>query len=360
MAGTHAADRAADTPATRRRRRSSGPPGEPRRLAYLYILPAVAVFATFIGFPLVRSATFSFYEWDGLGSSTWVGLANYTAVFSDPTLRGAFFHALVLIVFYAVIPVSLGLLLAATMMRARRMRGLGLFRVLIFLPQVVPMVVVAIAWRQIYGPEGPLNSLLRGVGLDGLARPWLGDYTWALPSVGLVGTWVGTGLCFVLFLAGMAKIQRELYEAARLDGAGPLREFFTITLPSVRGELAVALTLTVIAALKTFDLVYVMTSGGPGNRTAVPSYEVYRHAFLIGEVGTAAALALVLTAIVFVATVIINRIGDDGQGPAGPPATRGIRALLRRRHDDPPTTVTSAPSGALSTPAASDEGGRRR
>jgi raffinose/stachyose/melibiose transport system permease protein len=343
MAGTQTADREAASPASRRRR-PKGPPGEPRKLAYLYILPALAVFVTFIGLPLVRSATFSLYEWDGLGSSTWVGLANYSAVFTDPALRGAFMHALVLIVFYAVVPVSLGLLLAATMMRAGRMRGLGLFRVLIFLPQVVPMVVVAIAWRQIYSPDGPLNSLFRAVGLDAVARPWLGDYTWALPSVGLVGTWVGTGLCFVLFLAGMAKIPRELYEAARLDGASPRREFFAITLPSVRGELAVALTLTVIAALKTFDLVYVMTSGGPGNQTAVPSYEVYRHAFLIGEVGTATALALVLTALVFVATVVINRIGDSNDGPA-PAGARGIRALVRRKEKQPEAEIRSDQGG---------------
>ncbi|TDE00800.1 sugar ABC transporter permease [Jiangella asiatica] len=295
------------TPSGRR-----GRPGEPRRVAYLYILPAVAVFGLFILYPLIRTAQFSLYEWDGLGASSWVGLANYQAVFSEPQLRGAFVHALVLIVFYAVVPVTLGLLLAATMSRAL-LRGLGFFRVVLFLPQVIPMVVVAIAWRQIYEPEGPLNDLLRFVGLDSLARPWLGDYAWALPSVGIVGTWVGTGLCLVLFLAGMARIPRELYEAARLDGAGPLREFVAITLPSVRGELAVALTLTVIAALKTFDLVYVMTSGGPGTETTVPSYQVYNNAFLLGRVGTATALAIVLTAVVFVVTVVINRIGERGQ-----------------------------------------------
>nr|WP_216853790.1 sugar ABC transporter permease [Phytoactinopolyspora halotolerans] len=311
---TRRAGRAGQAPARRRRQ---GPPGEPRNLAYLYILPAVVVFALFIGMPLVRTATFSLYEWNGLGASTWVGLDNFQQVFTDPQLRGALTHALVLIIFYSAIPVTLGLLIAATMMRARRMRGLAVFRVLIFLPQVIPMVVVGIAWRQIYQPDGPLNDLLRAVGLDGFARPWLGDYTWALPSVGLVGTWVGTGLCFVLFLAGMAKIPRELYEAARLDGSGPLREFFAITLPAVRGEFAVALTLTIIAALKTFDLVYVMTSGGPGRETTVPSFEVYQRAFQFGQVGSAAALALVLTATIFVVTVLVNRIGagDDDTTP---------------------------------------------
>jgi raffinose/stachyose/melibiose transport system permease protein len=122
---------------------------------------------------------------------------------------------------------------------------------------------------------------------------------------------VSTGLCFVLALAGMAKIPRELYEAARLDGAGPVREFFAITLPAIRGELAVALTLTVIAALKTFDLVYVMTSGGPGGETTVPSYQVFRNAFELGRVGTATALALVLTAVIFVITVAITRLGGE-------------------------------------------------
>jgi raffinose/stachyose/melibiose transport system permease protein len=294
-----------------RRASRRGPPGEPRRLAYLYILPAVTVFVAFVGVPLARTVSLSLFEWDGLGDKAWAGLANYREVFTDEELRGAFVHALVLIVFYAVIPVVLGTTIAATMMRARRLRGLGVFRVLIFLPQVVPMVVVAIAWRQIYQPNGPLNSMLRRVGLDSWARPWLGDYTWALPAVGLVGTWVSTGLCFVLALAAMANIPQELYEAARLDGAGPVREFLAITLPAIRGALAVALTLTVIAALKTFDLVYVMTSGGPGTQTTVPSYQVFRQAFQIGRVGTAAALALVLTAVIFVATVLINRFGGE-------------------------------------------------
>lgn len=288
---------------------SSGSPGEPKRVGYLYILPAMLVVGAFIVYPLGRTGVFSLYEWDGLGVSTWAGLDNYRQVFTDPLLRGAFIHAFVLLVFYAVIPIVLGLTLAATMGRAR-LRALGFFRVVLFLPQVVPMVVVAIAWRQIYQPDGPLNGLLRAVGLDSMARPWLGDYTFALPAVGLVGTWVATGLCLVLFLAGMAKIPRELFEAARLAGAGPIREFFSITLPAVRGEIAVALTLTVIATLKTFDLVYVMTNGGPGNQTTVPSWQVYSNAFRRGEVGTAMALALLLTVLVFAATVAITRFSE--------------------------------------------------
>lgn len=115
----------------------------------------------------------------------------------------------------------------------------------------------------------------------------------------------------VLLLAGMTRIPAELYEAARLDGAGPVREFFSLTLPSVRGEIAVALTLTVIAALKTFDLVYMLTKGGPGHQTSVPSYEVYRQAFELGSVGAAAALGITLTLVIFVISFVINGIGDQ-------------------------------------------------
>ncbi len=118
----------------------------------------------------------------------------------------------------------------------------------------------------------------------------------------------------MLLLAGMGRIGGELYEAARLDGAGPVREFFAVTLPSVRGELAVALTLTVIAALRTFDLVYVTTRGGPGTTTTVPSYEVYNRAFQLGQVGSAAAVGVCLTLVIFVIAFIVNRIGDRSDG----------------------------------------------
>ena len=291
-------------------RRGSGSPGEPRRVAYAYLLPAFVLYAAFVLWPLIRGAWFSLYDWDGLGVGTWVGLDNYLDVVTDEALRESFVHALVLIVFYAVLPAVLGLLVAAVMTRAR-MRGLSFFRTVLFFPQVIAMVVVAIAWRRIYAPEGTLNDVLELVGLDGLTRAWLGDYATALPAVGFVGTWVGTGLCIVLFLAGMSRIPRDLYEAARLDGAGAVREFRAVTLPSLRGELAVALTLTVVAALRTFDLIYNTTRGGPGNSTSVPSYEVYHRAFELGRVGSACAVAVTLTAVIFGLSWLITRIGRE-------------------------------------------------
>ncbi|WP_028279821.1 sugar ABC transporter permease [Arthrobacter sp. H5] len=295
--------------------RQAGRPRRPsigarsRLTPYLYLLPAFVVYAAFMIYPLIRAGQLSLYEWDGLSLATFVGLRNYQEVFTDPDLRDSFAHALVLIFFYSVLPVLVGLLISSVLHRAR-IRGLGFFRTVVFLPQVIAMVVVAIAWRQIYAPDGTLNSVLEAIGLDQLARPWLGDFVLALPAVGLIGTWVQTGLVTVLLLAGMSRIPGELYEAARIDGAGPVREFFAVTLPAVRGEIVVALTLTIIAALKTFDLIYVTTGGGPGNTTSVPSYEVFRRAFELGQVGSASAIAITLTIMIFAINLVVNRIGE--------------------------------------------------
>lgn len=290
---------------------ASRPPGEPRRIAYLYLLPAFAVYAAFLLYPIGRAVQLSLYDWDGLSLGRWVGLDNYLAIVADEGLRAAFGHALVLIVFYAVGPLVIGLALAAILNHAK-VRGLGFFRTVVFLPQVIAMVVVAVAWRRVYAPDGTLNALLGALGLDSLTRGWLGEHAFALPAVGVVGTWFETGLVAVLLLAGMSRVPMELYEAARLDGAGAVREFFAVTLPSVRGEIAVALTLTVIAALRTFDLVYVTTRGGPGNATSVPSYEVYHRAFGLSQIGSAAAIGVTLTVVIFAISFGINRFADRG------------------------------------------------
>jgi len=288
------------------------PPGEPRRIGYLYLGPALVVFAAFVLYPLGHAFWLSLWEWDGVTPGSWVGLANYVDVVSDPPLRRAFGHALVLIAFYALLPVAIGLVLAGLVARAQ-VRGLALFRAVVFLPQVIAMVVVAVMWRMIYDPNnGALNELLRTVGLGSLAQSWLGDFDLALPAVGLVGTWVWYGLAMVLLTAGVQKIPQSLYDAARVDGAGMVREFLAVTLPALRGEIAVALTLTTIQALRNFDLIYITTSGGPGDATSVPAFQVYSRAFETGQVGSAAALGLSLTAVIFVLSFAINSVAERG------------------------------------------------
>jgi raffinose/stachyose/melibiose transport system permease protein len=284
-------------------------PGEPRRVAYLYLAPAFAFYLLFAFGPLAYTTWLSFFEWDGLTVGTWVGLDNYDRILSDEDIRASFVHSFVLILFYAVLPAILGLLLASLIAHSR-VRGVTTFRAVLFLPQTIATVVVAIAWTWIYAPDGPLNEALDAVGLDSISRGWLGDFDFALPALGLVGTWVMFGLCLVLFLAGIQKIPTSLYEAARVDGAGRLREFFAVTLPGLRGELAVALTLTTIYALRTFDLIYVSTQGGPGTSTTVPSVLVYQNAFTNGRVGLAAAVAVILTLLIFVVAFGITRLVD--------------------------------------------------
>lgn len=292
--------------------RRGTPPGEPRLVGLVYVAPALAFFAAFGLWPFANTVWLSLTRWNGVGTAQFIGLRNYAEIVSDPGLYLAFVRSVVLIGFYSLIPMAIGLLLAALLSRIP-IRGIHAFRVLLFLPQTVAMVVVAIAWSWIYARNGALNELLRAVGLDGLTRAWLGDFTLALPAVGLVGSWVNFGLCMVLFVAGVQKIPQDLYDAARVDGAGPLREFFAVTLPGLRNELVVALTITVIFSLRNFDLVWVATRGGPGDATTVPAVLLYQLAFEIRRIGQGAAIAVILTAIILVLTVVITRLAERGQ-----------------------------------------------
>jgi raffinose/stachyose/melibiose transport system permease protein len=291
--------------------RAEVPPGEPRRVGYLYVLPALLIYGAFVLAPFGHTAWISLHAWDGITPSEWVGLDNYRSLLTDPQVRATFGHALVLIVFYSALPLALGLLLAASLSRMR-VRGLTFFRAVLFLPQVISLVAVGVIWKWILGPEGSLNEGLRALGLQSAARPWLGDFGWALPSVGFVGTWVMYGLAMVLLIAGVQKIPSSLYDAARVDGAGPLREFLAVTLPGLRNEIVVVLVLTTTTALRSFDLVYVMTSGGPGTTTEVPSYRLYSAAFQTGQAGLGAAIGIALAIVIFGFAFAITRIGERG------------------------------------------------
>jgi raffinose/stachyose/melibiose transport system permease protein len=301
-----------DPGAPRKRRR--GPtraPGDPRNIGWLYVLPGLAFYVLFTLAPLVHTVYYSLFDWDGLTQKTWVGLANYSEALTDSVLRDSFVHSAILIVYYAVFPVIVGLVLTAALTRAA-IRGFRFFRTVLFLPQLIAGVVIAQAWTWIYASEGPLNRFLELIGLGSLARPWLGDFTWALPSIGAIGSWVTFGLCMVLFIAGVQKIPTSLYDAARVDGAGPVREFFAVTLPGLRAEILVAFVLTTINALRSFDIVYNTTAGGPGGSTIVPSMYMYQNAFLYNRVGYAAAIATVLAIAIFLLAALVLRIGDRG------------------------------------------------
>jgi raffinose/stachyose/melibiose transport system permease protein len=283
-----------------------------RLQGWLFVAPALAAYAVFVLWPLVQTFKYSLYQWDGVLPARWVGLANFKTVFTDHDLLGVLGHAFQLIIFFSGIPVLLGLAVATVMRRVASRRISSVARAVLFLPQVVPLVAAGIAWSWVLSSSGVVNQALRAIGLGGVTRAWLGDFGTALPAVGVIGAWVLLGLCTVLFLAGMAKIDSTLYEAAQLDGAGPVREFVSITLPSLRQEIGVCVTVTVIAALSAFDIVYISTRGGPGTQTMVPGLEIYQLAFFNREVGLASALAVVLMVLVLVCILPIQWLTRKG------------------------------------------------
>ena len=280
--------------------------------AWLFVLPALVAYGLFVLWPLVAGIRYSFYDWDGVDPAKWVGLANYRAVFSDPDLLSVLGHAFQLMIYFSAIPVVLGLIVASLMRRAVPGRIGSVARTVLFLPQIVPLVAAGIAWNWVLSTQGSVNQLLSAVGLGSVTRAWLGDFQFALPAVGVIGIWVLLGFCTVLLLVGMSKIDVALYEASQLDGAGPIREFFSITVPSLRHEIGVCVTVTVISALSAFDIVYIATSGGPGNATMVPGLKIYQLAFYNREVGLASALAVVLMLLVLVCVLPIQWFVNRG------------------------------------------------
>lgn len=291
-------------PAWRRRDRIAG---------YLYLLPAVVFLGAFIVYPLAKVIQYSFQSWDGVGPATYVGFSNYDQI-TQAAESSTLGHIGLLFIFFAIIPTALGLVVASMIGRVR-LRGMGIFRVIFFLPQVIITVVIAIVWTWLLAPNGTgsVNGILHTLGLGPTVGPaFLGDFNTALISLGVVALWVDFGLCFLLFLSGVQRVPPELYDSARVDGAGLVREFLHITVPLLRREMGTVLIVTTVMALQNFALVYVATDGGPGTSTMVPGILIYRDAFQLGVVGSAAALAVVLAALVAAVTL-------------------GIRALLERK-----------------------------
>ncbi len=280
-------------------------------IGWLFVLPALLMYAVFVLLPFVMSIQYSFYRWNGIGPMTWVGLHNYETVLEVPNLLGTISNAFRLVLYFSFIPVTLGLVVASVMHRVATGQLGALARTVLFLPQVIPLVAAGIIWGWLLALPGLINQIFNAVGLGSMTRAWLGDFDWALPAVGLIGIWVLLGFCTVLLWSGMTKLDPALYESARIDGAGWLTEFVKITVPLLRHEIGVCLTVTVIAALAAFDIVYVSTAGGPGNSTAVPGIQIYILAFTQQRIGLASALAVMLMGLVLVVILPIQRLSRE-------------------------------------------------
>lgn len=294
-----------------RRRLAGGGSGGSRRRArwagWWFALPALLMYVVFELYPIITAIQYSFYDWDGINLATPVGLQNYVRVFTEPQLFASIVHSFILIIFFTIIPVFFALVIASIVREIKSKIAGGAARTMMFLPQIIPGAAAAIAWTWMYSPDGAVNQFLRAVGLGALAQPWLGSFTWALPAVGIIGTWLATGLCTLLLMAGIGKIDTSLYEAAQLDGANRIQQFRNVTLPGLRQEIGVCVTITIIAALASFDVVYMSTQGGPGYSTQVPGVQVYQLAFTENRIGQSSAVAVVLSVIVLAVILPLQR-----------------------------------------------------
>lgn len=272
----------------------------------LISLPAVFIYSLFVINPLISAFRLSFTQWDGIGEKEFVGLSNYTQIFQSPELVASIRNSLSLILFFSVFPIFFGLLLANFIVRIRSTKIRSVTQVVLFFPQILPLAASGIAWSWMYAKNGLVNQFLTSIGLEKFAQPWLAGFSTALPAVGIIGAWVLTGFCSVLLATGISKIDSSLYEAARIDGANWWTEFRNVTIPGLRQEISVLFTVTTIAALSSFDIIYVTTLGGPGSSTLVPGISIYRLAFTQSAVGLASAFGVVLMLIVLLLIVPIQ------------------------------------------------------
>ena len=307
VAGDHATATSRAGPA---RRRGLSRKWRRALVAYAFLLPPVGVYALFMVLPWVQTIVLSFFNWDGIGAKTAAGWSNYAHVFDDAQLREAVIHSFELMLYFCVIPIVAALFLTALISGPRRPRW-TFTRAVLFVPQVLPPVAVAVMWQWMYGNQGFINQLLGWVGLSRVAQPWLASFTWAFPAVGLVGSWVTLGLCLAFFIAGSQRIPLDLYEAVATDGGGRYRQFRWVTLPHLRSEIVIASTVTAIFAMSAFDIVFVMTGGGPGVATIVPGLLIYQLAFTSDQIGQASALAVVLSLIVLVVITLLRVVGKE-------------------------------------------------
>jgi raffinose/stachyose/melibiose transport system permease protein len=280
-------------------------------VGWLFALPALLMYAVFVLVPILLTIYYSFHRWNGVGPMTWVGLRNYVSVFQIPNLIGSVINAFWLVLWFSFIPVGLGLIVASIMHRVATGRFGAIAQTVVFLPQVIALVAAGIIWGWLLALPGLINQILKAAGLGVLTRAWLGDFNLALPAVGVVGIWVLLGFCTVLLSTAITKIDPAFYESARIDGANWFQEFAAITIPLLRYEIGVCLTVTVVAALAAFDIIWVTTAGGPGNATAVPGLQIYILAFTQRSVGLASALAVILMVLIIVVILPIQRLNRE-------------------------------------------------
>jgi ABC-type sugar transport system permease subunit len=284
------------------------------RAGILFLLPPLLLYLLFMVYPFLQSIYLSFTSWNGVQPvKEWIGLENYRQLLRDTRLWGALQHNLIWVVICTIGPLVIGMVLALLLWR--QPRGFTLFRLVYFMPQVLSVVVIGIIWNWVYNPIfGILNQALDAVGLQDISRGWLGDPNIALYAVLVAAIWSTVGFVFVIFLAGLQGVRKDLLEAATLDGANAWQRFWNVTVPQMGNVINVVTALLLIGGFNVFGIIVVLTGGGPGNATEVIATYTYKQAFTQNHVGYASTLALVMTVISLTASVTFIRLRERREG----------------------------------------------
>lgn len=277
----------------------------------LFVAPAFLLFGVFVLFPLVSSFYYAFTEWSGYAEPTWVGLANFRRALADPVHLSAYLHVTLYILGTLVFEVGFGLVMAVLLNSDRF--GFSIMRGMFFSPMVLSMTAAGVLWAFVLDYRlGLLNSVLRWLGLEDWAQPWLSQGETALIAIMFVSGWRFAGFYMIIFFAALRRIPRSIYEAATLDGASPLWQFFTITLPLLRQQMLTCVLLAVTGGFAGFDLFFTMTNGGPFNATEVPATWIIRQGFDNNQLGYATAMTVILAVVVLVVALIYLRVTERG------------------------------------------------
>jgi multiple sugar transport system permease protein len=275
------------------------------RLAYLFLAPAYILILTFIAYPLVRSLYLSLFEWNGITKPSFIGLENFVMLFQDHSFLNALYNTLAFSVLTTAGTVIIGFFLAVAI--ERRVVGWAAFKIIYFLPVMMAMTVVGLLWGQLLDPTfGPINVFLKALGV---VKPpvWMGNPYVALYAIIAVSIWQYAGFPMIVFLAAMENINLDIHDAATIDGVNAWQRIANIIFPMIKNVIAVMVMLQIIFSLKVFDVVWVMTQGGPGEATTVMGVYLYRNAFIYTHFGYGSAIAVLMTAIVFTVSMLYRR-----------------------------------------------------
>ena len=290
-----------------------------KRAIILFLLPALLVYVIFAIYPVIMSIYYSFLNWNGAGEAKWIGLDNYKSLFfeNNDGFTDALLNSFVLAFLSVFVQLTLSLILALAICHPRVKKQEKFYRTVYFLPAIVSTVIIAELWKKIYHPSyGLLNSFLSQIGLGSWQREWLGDPKTALIAVFVPIIWQYIGNHMLMMYSAIKGVPNELLEAAYIDGASYLQTCFSVIIPLIKDMLIVCVTFAIVGSLKVFDLIYVMTNGGPLHATEVPGTLMYSSIFMKNQYGYGSAIAvfIVLECVVFTFAsrwVMYRMFGDD-------------------------------------------------